>query len=81
MPFSDEMLQELNVLNMFDLESTQQGIKVHSDARDEMILATERLFDKGLVTQKDGGYLTPLGRDAAESTQLLLTILGTESRL
>ncbi len=81
MPYNDDIMQELNVLNMFNLNTTQEGIKVHSSARPELINATQRLFDKGLITQNDGGYLTPLGHDAAESTQTLLTILITESRL
>jgi len=33
------------------------------------------LHAKGLITQADGGYLTSLGRDAAEQAQTLLTIL------
>lgn len=81
MPYNDDIMQELNVLNMFNLNTTQEGIKVHSSARPELINATQRLFEKGLITQNDGGYLTPLGHDAAESTQTLLTILITESRL
>ena len=81
MPFNDHIMQELNVLNLFNLNTTQEGIKVHSSAKPELISATERLFNKGLITQKDGGYLTPLGHDAAESSQTLLTILTTESRL
>ncbi|HAA39945.1 MAG TPA: TIGR02647 family protein, partial [Pseudomonas sp.] len=32
---------------------------------------------KGLIDQPDGGYLTSLGRDAAEQAQTLLTILST----
>ncbi|WP_415892165.1 TIGR02647 family protein [Neptuniibacter sp. PT8_73] len=81
MPYNEEIMQELNVLNMFNLDTTQEGIKVHSSAKPEIISATQRLFDKGLVTQTDGGYLTPLGHDAAENSQTLLTILLTESRL
>ena len=81
MPYNEEIMQELNVLNQFNLNTTQEGIKVHSSAKPEVIEATQRLFDKGLITQNDGGYLTPLGHDAAESTQTLLTILITESRL
>jgi uncharacterized protein (TIGR02647 family) len=79
MPYNDEIMQELNVLNLFNLSTTQEGIKVHSSAKPELINATQRLFDKGLITQNDGGYLTSLGHDAAESTQTLLTILVTES--
>lgn len=81
MPYNDDIMQELNVLNLFNLNTTQEGIKVHSSAKPELIEATQRLFNKGLISQNDGGYLTPLGHEAAESTQALLTILITESRL
>ncbi|MAY42111.1 MULTISPECIES: TIGR02647 family protein [unclassified Neptuniibacter] len=81
MPYNDDIMQELNVLNLFNLNTTQEGIKVHSSAKPELIEATQRLFNKGLISQNDGGYLTPLGHEAAESTQTLLTILITESRL
>jgi len=33
------------------------------------------LHEKGLITQVDGGYLTDLGRKAAEHSQALTTIL------
>jgi hypothetical protein len=43
-----------------------------------VIAATQRLYDKGLLTQADGGYLTSLGRDAAEYAQAALTILTSQ---
>ncbi|SFH21729.1 TIGR02647 family protein [Modicisalibacter xianhensis] len=79
MVYTAEMLEELNVLCLFNLATTQEGIKVHSSAAPEKIAATQRLFARGLVTQQDGGYLTGLGRDAAEHAQSLLTILTTET--
>ena len=48
---------------------------MHHEAAAEIRAAAERLHDKGLVTQKDGGYLTDLGRKAAEHAQDLLIIL------
>lgn len=77
MKFDEDLLHEINILKMFDLTSSQLGIKVHHDAEPEAVNATQRLFDKGLITQKDGGYLTGLGRDAAEHSSDLLTILTT----
>lgn len=78
MPISNDLINEIRVLLMFDLTTTQQGIKVHQhDADQDMISATERLFNKGLVSQVDGGYLTGLGRDAALHAHDLLTILTT----
>ena len=80
MPYNQSLLEELNLLNQFSLESTQSGIKVHHTAAQEMIDAAKRLHDKGLITQDDGGYLTPLGRDALEHSEALIMILTTESR-
>ena len=39
------------------------------------IQAGERLHAKGLTTQADGGYLTPLGVEAAEHAQALIRLL------
>lgn len=78
MPFTSDLLEEINTLLRFDLDTSQQGIKIHSSASATVIAATARLHAKGLITLSDGGYLTPLGRDAAEQTQMLLSILTTE---
>jgi uncharacterized protein (TIGR02647 family) len=75
MPYTPDLVQELNTLIRFDLETSQQGIKVHKNADPDVIAATRRLYDKGLLTLADGGYLTGLGRDAAEHAQAVLTIL------
>lgn len=48
---------------------------MHKNADPEVIEATRRLHAKGLLTLVDGGYLTGLGRDAAEHAQAVLTIL------
>ena len=75
MHFSKEQIAEIEILIHYNLETTQQGIKVHSKAGGEHIEAVQRLFEKGLVTQIDGGYLTDLGRKAAEHVQALILIL------
>ena len=75
MPYTPDLVHELNTLIRFDLETSRQGIKVHKTADPEVIAATARLHAKGLLTQIDGGYLTGLGRDAAEHAQAALTIL------
>ena len=75
MHYTKEQIAEIEILIHYSLETTQQGIKVHSDADEEMVEAVERLFDKGLVSQVDGGYLTDLGRTAAEHAQALILIL------
>ncbi|MDQ7989566.1 MAG: TIGR02647 family protein [Candidatus Dactylopiibacterium sp.] len=81
MPFTTDLVHEINTLLRFDLATSQQGIKVHSDADPALIRAAARLHGKGLITQIDGGYLTPLGRDAAEHAQTTLSILTTSSGL
>jgi len=75
MPFNTDLTSELNLLSQFNLANEQDGIKVHHEASSEMIAAAEKLHTKGLITQKDGGYLTDLGRKAAEHTQALGLIL------
>ncbi|GAA5214541.1 TIGR02647 family protein [Corallincola platygyrae] len=75
MPFNSSAIQEMNVLCRFNLDSMQNGIKVHHDASPEVVEATKRLFDKGLVTLPDGGYLTELGRETAEHAQAMASLL------
>ncbi|MDD1782408.1 TIGR02647 family protein [Enterovibrio sp. ZSDZ35] len=75
MPFTSELIDEMNVLVKFSLSSELTGIKVHSDADPLLVAATERLYDKKLVTAKDGGYLTAIGRDAVEHAKEALRIL------
>ena len=75
MPYSPEQIQELDILIRYNLESSQQGIKVHGNANSDTIDAVKRLHEKGMITQIDGGYLTDMGRTAAEHAQTLLLML------
>ncbi len=75
MPYTPEIIDELKILARFNLDTTQEGIKVHSSADSNLVSAAERLYTKGLTTQSDGGYLTNLGRTASEHAQDLLRIL------
>ncbi len=75
MSFTPDIVEELNILALYDSSTTQEGIKVHKTADPAAIEATRRLHAKGLVTLPDGGYLTPLGVGAAEHAQALLTLL------
>lgn len=75
MLYNQALLDELNVLARYNLNTTSEGIKVHKDASPEVIAATQRLFDKGLVDHADGGYLTHLGLEVAEKSQAVLTTL------
>ena len=75
MLFTSDMIEEIQLLTRYNLDTAQAGLKIHSTAAESVILATKRLYDKGLVTQEDGGYLTGLGRTASEHAQDLLRIL------
>ncbi|TBU97003.1 TIGR02647 family protein [Phytopseudomonas dryadis] len=75
MAFTPELVAELEILSLFNLDNSQEGLKIHHNAAPSAIAATQRLHEKGLITLNDGGYLTSLGRDAAENAQGLLTIL------
>jgi uncharacterized protein (TIGR02647 family) len=74
MALTAELIEEIKILTHYNLASIQEGIKVHGSANSDIIAATERLFNKGLVSQSDGGYLTDLGIEAAEHAQAVLTI-------
>jgi len=76
MNLTPALLEELELLNMFNLNTTQQGIKIHHhDADPAKIAAGVRLHAKGMITQADGGYLTPLGQQTAEHAQTLVLLL------
>ena len=78
MSYSSDLIDEINMLTLYDLSNHQEGIKVHKTANETSVDASLRLYEKGLISQKDGGYLTGLGVDAAEHAQTLLTILTTK---
>lgn len=75
MIFTPALVEELEMLCHYNLSTTQEGVKVHKTAPPEVIAATLRLHEKGLITLPDGGYLTPLGLEAATHAQQMLTIL------
>lgn len=75
MSFTPDLIAELEVLALFNLDSSQEGIKIHGNASPSLIAAAKRLHEKQLTDQPDGGYLTSLGHDAVESVQLLLNVL------
>jgi len=75
MHLNNEFLEEVELLNLFDLHSTQEGLKIHSNAAPERIAAARRLYAKNIVTLEDGGFLTPLGIEAAEHAKALALIL------
>lgn len=79
MSYTPENLAEIELLMLYDLSTSQEGIKIHKTAGPGKISAAHSLFEKGFITQKDGGYLTSLGREAAEHAQFLFTMLNAHS--
>lgn len=75
MSLSNEINEELDILELFNSDSTKEGIKVHAAAEPKTIAATKRLYAKGLISQVDGGYLTPLGIQAFDLAVKLKSIL------
>jgi uncharacterized protein (TIGR02647 family) len=71
MTFTSDMVAELNLLLKFPSKSLMQGLKIHHDAEPESVAAAKRLFDKGIVTLPDGGYLTDLGHDLFDHAQVV----------
>lgn len=78
MAFTKELTDELNLILKFPHKSLMQGLKIHNDADPALISAATRLFEKGIVDQPDGGYLTNLGHDLAEHALVVQTALTTK---
>lgn len=77
MPFTPALTEELNLILKFPNKSLMQGLKIHHDADPAVVAAAQRLYDKGIVTQADGGYLTNLGHDLAEHAEVIRSALST----
>ena len=75
MSYSAENFAEVNLLMLYQSSASLEGIKIHKTADPSVIAAGQRLFDAGFITQVDGGYLTPLGAEAADHAQSLLMML------
>lgn len=78
MSFATSTIEELNLLLQFDSSTLDRGIKVHSNARPEVIAACRHLFKRGLVDQPDGGYLTDAGIEALAHAQTLAGLLNDQ---
>ncbi|MDD2724349.1 MAG: TIGR02647 family protein [Methylovulum sp.] len=76
MNYNQEMIDELNLLALYNLDSTLAGLKIHtSSATPSAVAAAHRLHAKGLTTREDGGYLTTMGHEAAEMAQTLFHLI------
>lgn len=77
MLFNNDIMEEMNLLLQFDSATMGNGIKVHSNAREGLVIACQNLFAKGLVSQSDGGYLTDAGIEALAHVQTLASLMET----
>lgn len=75
MTIKQRLIDEIEVLLQFRLDTTQEGIKIHHTAREGLVQAATDLFEKGLITQPDGGYLTDLGYETVEHLQHVINVL------
>jgi uncharacterized protein (TIGR02647 family) len=79
MSYTPQNLAELDVLMLFESPSGLEGIKIHKNADAAVIAAAKQLYEGGFITQVDGGYLTPLGAQAAEHAHSLYLMLNSGS--
>ena len=75
MILNQDFSADVELLNLFELDSSQTGLKIHQDAAATGKDSARRLCKLKLTTQVDGGYLTPLGIQAAEHAQVLVRTL------
>ena len=73
--YPDNLFEEIKLLAKFPQESHMEGLKIHNDADPAVIASAKALFNKGLTTQTDGGYLTDSGREMAEHLHTVLVTM------
>lgn len=72
---SDDVVSQLKLLACFDPANLNLGIKIRSDMPQSLKQAAIQLHQQGLITESDGGYLTPFGMTMVEHLQHLLVAL------
>ena len=77
MPYTSDLVDELNTLIRFDLESGQHGIKVHKTADLAGHQCRAATVRQGADYSARRRYLTSLGREAAGHAQAMLGLLTT----
>lgn len=73
---SADFIDAIKLLSCFELDNLQQGIKLHQDCEPTLRQTADRLYQKGILTAADGGYLTPFGMTLREQLQPLINALG-----
>ena len=73
--YSDTLFEEMKLLSKFPTSSQLEGIKIHNEANPKIITAAKSLFDKGLISLPDGGYLTDSGFETVDHLNRVLVTL------
>lgn len=73
--YPDTLFDEIKLLAKFPEKSHLKGIKIHHTADPAMITSAKSLFEKGLISQPDGGYLTDCGLETVDHLHHLLATL------
>ncbi len=75
--YPNNLFDEMKLLAKFSEESHIEGLKIHSDADETIIKSAKSLFNKGMISQSDGGYLTDSGRETLEHLHKVLNVLSS----
>lgn len=73
--YSDTVFEEMKLLAKFPVKSQLEGLKIHNDADPSIISSAKSLFEKGLISQPDGGYLTDSGLETVDHLNHVLATL------
>ena len=73
--YPDALFEEMKLLAKFPEKSQLEGIKIRNNASPMVISSAQSLFDKGLISQPDGGYLTDSGLETVNHLHHILVTL------
>ena len=74
MHIDPELVDELSLLRRFSMGGPV-AMDVHDNPDPAVVAAAERMHEKGLITQPDGGALTDSGQEAVEHMERLFNLL------
>ena len=74
MHLDPELIDELALLRRFSMGGPV-AMNVHDNPDPAIVAAAERMHEKGLITEPDGGELTDNGREAIEHMEKLFNLL------
>ena len=74
MHLDPELIDELALLRRFSMGGPV-AMDVHDNPDPAIVAAAERMHEKGLITEPDGGELTDKGREAIEHMEKLFNLL------